>query len=300
MYNDASPELLKKNGNRGMTLYGLLSDDNNVVKEMRYGWRMELYRYDLIIISDILNLPDIYLQLSSDPKLLKKIVIIDAEDTSSLFPFMSVFTRLRFTPYHFLYNYKKVKYFKREFDSKAGWYNLNNFKFLNHLIPDCSNVFPISMSFPKKYINHSAKLSKTQDFVNINLDSDLVDLFGSYNQVGEWKPLFTCTGAYLSELDKSKFGITTKRAGWDCLRHYEYAARGVVLCFKDLDKKHLRCAPFGLNENNCIIYNSAVDLKDKLKNISDSEYLQLQNNSFKWIEEYSSENVAKRFLYRVF
>ena len=33
---------------------------------------------------------------------------------------------------------------------------------------------------------------------------------------------------YYADLQQSRFGITVKRAGWDCLRHYEQAANGCV------------------------------------------------------------------------
>ena len=42
---------------------------------------------------------------------------------------------------------------------------------------------------------------------------------------------------YYRDLQASRFGITTKRTGWDCLRHYEIAANGAVPCFRDLDRK---------------------------------------------------------------
>ena len=73
MYNDATPSLLKKNGNRGVTLYGLLDKESDLVRELRYGWRMGLDAFDLIIISDILRIPETFIQLSRDPEIRRKI-----------------------------------------------------------------------------------------------------------------------------------------------------------------------------------------------------------------------------------
>ena len=36
---------------------------------------------------------------------------------------------------------------------------------------------------------------------------------------------------------RSRFGVTTKKSGWDCMRHYELAASGCVPCFRDLEEK---------------------------------------------------------------
>ena len=76
---------------------------------------------------------------------------------------------------------------------------------------------------------------------------------------------------YYSDLQQSKFGITVKRGGWDCHRHYEIAANGAVICFRDLASKPQSCAPHGLNTSNTIIYNSVEDLKRQVEKLSDND-----------------------------
>ncbi len=44
---------------------------------------------------------------------------------------------------------------------------------------------------------------------------------------------FTDETLYYDEYSKSMFGITMKKAGWDCLRHYEIVAAGCLPYFKD-------------------------------------------------------------------
>ena len=60
---------------------------------------------------------------------------------------------------------------------------------------------------------------------------------------------------YHADLRASRFGVTTKKAGWDALRHYEVAAAGAVPCVRDLHLKPERSAPFGLHDGiNCVAY----------------------------------------------
>lgn len=44
---------------------------------------------------------------------------------------------------------------------------------------------------------------------------------------------------YLGMYRRSYFGKTTKKAGWDCLRHYEIISQGCIPYFEDID----RCPP---------------------------------------------------------
>lgn len=41
---------------------------------------------------------------------------------------------------------------------------------------------------------------------------------------------------YYQEYRRSYFALTTKKAGWDCLRHYEIIANGCIPYFKDIEK----------------------------------------------------------------
>ena len=49
--------------------------------------------------------------------------------------------------------------------------------------------------------------------------------------------------AYYEDLRRARYGITVKRAGWDCLRHYELAANGCVPCFRALRRQAAALRP---------------------------------------------------------
>ena len=65
------------------------------------------------------------------------------------------------------------------------------------------------------------------------------NMYPKKRQVASWEPPqkpFHINDEVFALLDmaKSRFGLTTKRWGWDCLRHYEYSAYGVLPYFFDL------------------------------------------------------------------
>ena len=97
-----------------------------------------------------------------------------------------------------------VPYFKRELG--------NNMQ---------KNIFPISFALPTCKTNICNE--KTKDFAYIS-------------------PSFKHTYIYTSELDyyqdynESRFAFTEKKAGWDCLRHYEIIGNGCIPYFHDIEK----------------------------------------------------------------
>jgi len=48
--------------------------------------------------------------------------------------------------------------------------------------------------------------------------------------------IFTNEVDYYNDYKKSLFAITCKKAGWDCMRHYEILANGCIPLFKDIDR----------------------------------------------------------------
>ncbi len=63
---------------------------------------------------------------------------------------------------------------------------------------------------------------------------------------------------YYRDMSESWFGLTCKKGGWDCLRHYEILASGALLLFRDFDNR-----PYlhSLNGLPTISYNSKEQLE---------------------------------------
>src|SRR5436305_1969398 len=123
------------------------------------------------------------------------------------------------------------------------------------------------------------------------------DIWRTFGLFTEWAPQLN--GTRLAVVDGAdRFGITTERAGWDCLRHYDIAANGAVMCFRDLSKKPPLCAPHGLDATNCIEYSSADELLAKTRALSDDHYAELQAGSLAWAHNNTTVKRAEEFLER--
>lgn len=108
---------------------------------------------------------------------------------------------------------------------------------------------------------------------------------------------FNTEKEYYLDLQSSRFGITTKRAGWDCLRHYEIAANGAVICFRNLSEKPADCAPHGLLDGmNCIAYRSFDELEAKINALDEVQYQKLLMNTLEWIKDSTTIKRAQQLL----
>ena len=106
------------------------------------------------------------------------------------------------TNIHTSYN-KGIVYFKRE------------------LVVDSPRMFPISFAIPTLKVNFNTKKERDSAYIT---------------------PLNKTTYIYKNEIDyyadynRSRFGVTVKKAGWDCLRHYEILGNGCIPIFYDVEQ----------------------------------------------------------------
>ena len=110
---------------------------------------------------------------------------------------------------------------------------------------------------------------------------------------------FASEQAYYDDLAASSFAVTTKRGGWDCLRHYEIAAAGAVPCIKHLETKPAACSPHGLQAGvNCISYRSWSDLRQQMEALDadPAGYQQLLEASREWVLQHTTTASATRLL----
>lgn len=102
----------------------------------------------------------------------------------------------------------KVKYFKRE------------------LLEDNSKIaFPISFSFPEYYKNNRNHNIENKTAILSQMDPRFLNsyIFNENN--------------YYTQYANSIFATTTKKNGWDCLRHYEIIASGCLPFFPNIENK---------------------------------------------------------------
>ena len=106
--------------------------------------------------------------------------------------------------------------------------------------------------------------------------------------------------AYRRDLGESHFAVTMKKAGWDCMRHYEIAANGCIPCFWRLGRKSRFGAPFGLVDGeNCLVFETAAELRKRCDALLESgRGAEVAGRALLWSREHTCEAVAARFLER--
>jgi hypothetical protein len=92
--------------------------------------------------------------------------------------------------------------------------------FKRELVKKAKGIYPISFAIPKKKIIDNIK-EKTKMLAHI-IPGDLSTYVYDHEK------------DYYNDYAESYFGKTTKKAGWDCLRHYEIMANGCIPYFPNL------------------------------------------------------------------
>ncbi len=189
-------------------------------------------------------------------------------------------------------------YFKRELVPKMRYYYTYKLtpRFIYNHLPPPKSMRPTAFAIPKEKITWDIARESKKSLLPLHIVDEEVRLSDLVPQDADTGYKFDTEEEYYANLREAKFGITVKRGGWDCLRHYEIAANGAVICIRDLASKSPYCAPHGLDASNAIIYSSVDDLKHQIKNMSDGEYDRILEQGYKWIERQTSEYRAKEIL----
>lgn len=105
----------------------------------------------------------------------------------------------------------KIAYFKRE------------------LLEPEEGVFPISFAFPEEMVPNFLS-SEGRDFdvaplvpVNQSIDASYMSTY-----------IYDTEESYYEMYQRSKFALTSKKGGWETLRHYEIMANGAIPVFVDI------------------------------------------------------------------
>jgi hypothetical protein len=274
---------------RGFTLYsGSLPEipiDRTSSRE-----RLNTGEFDLIVIGDIWRC---FGQFAEVLPFLDRIpcAVVDGVDSEAPYPYEPRwwFRRTYWTTPR---AHRRARYFKRELTPRTTWFRsyLLLPPALARRIGPPRSMHPISFAIPEEKIVDDVP-TKTKDFPEHIVDGEVASRIGHSTSYA-----FADEAAYYEDLRASRFGITTKRGGWDCMRHYELAASGCVLCFRALDEKPASCAPHGLDRTNCVVYRDADDLFAQLQSLDEERVRDLQKRSLAWARASSTRSLAKRFL----
>lgn len=83
-----------------------------------------------------------------------------------------------------------------------------------------NQLYPITFSIPKEKI-YNEEYTKEKQFAKIDPNNKLTYIYDNENE-------------YYNDYRTSIFGYTQKKAGWDCLRHYEIIANKCIPIFRNL------------------------------------------------------------------
>ena len=274
---------------RGFTLYGLLEDlpiDRTLVLDKaRQG------AFDLIVFGDIWRYFGTFVELL--PTLGgSRVAFLDGADYPAPYPYVSTFWRV---PQWWTLPraHKRGVYFKRELTDETAQrrYFMLVPSRLAARLPFARSLRPIAFSIPEeKIVPHPP--GKTKLFNAHVVDAEVAERIGATDSYA-----FECESEYYADLQASRFGVTTKRTGWDALRHYELAANGCVPCFRQLERKPPLCAPHGLAAgSNCLSYEDADDLLRQVDGVDEDRYAELQSGALAWARANSTRARAREFL----
>jgi len=114
--------------------------------------------------------------------------------------------------------------------------------FKRELVEKIPDVYPTGFGIPRYQIRSIDLTKKDQLYQKTAPD---YAIFREVRDVGGGVShhKFTVEEDYYNDLSRSWFGLTCKKGGWDCMRHYEIMAAGSVLLFRDYNLKPATCSP---------------------------------------------------------
>jgi hypothetical protein len=293
LYADLSEDRRARLYGRGFTLYGRLPE-----ADVWRGWPYERAlqgEFDLVVFGDVWRHWGSWLQLRPHLRELRRngvtLVALDGGDGAVMYPYGPSFWR-RMRPWPLPRIHGRALYFKREMSPVTAW-----LRWFGVVPPPIAarllrrSVRPLGFAIPEDHLATGLE-PKTKLLAKHCVDPEVA----AHRDELQTTHAFADEAAYFADLRAARFGITTKRAGWDCLRHYELAASGCVPCFRDLDAKPALSTPHGLDETNCVPYNNAEALLAELGSMSEQRYARLRAAALVWAARNTTRARAIEFL----
>lgn len=290
LYDTVAPARRQQLYGRGFGLYAGLPDI--AVDRLQLDSQLAEGRFDAVVFSDIHRTYGRFVELL--PRLGKvRVAVLDGADSPAMYPYAGQYWR---RPECWLLPraHSRFLYFKREWTEETLHYRYYRLlpKGLARHVPAPRNLRPTAFAFPDEKILEGAGPAKAGLFPRHIVDPEVrarvVGASAAY--------AFDTEADYYADLRQARFGITTRRAGWDCLRHYEIAANGAVPCFRDLAAKPSTCAPHGLDDSNSIAYASVDALMRCVEALSSGEYERKRQGALAWARENSTRSRARQLL----
>lgn len=144
------------------------------------------------------------------------------------------------------------------------------------------NLYPISFSIPTCKVTGN-KNTKKQKYI------------ATCNPFDKSTYVFTDEKKYFDDYNNAYFGITSKKAGWDCLRHYEILANYCMPLFVDVE----HCPKNTLTDYPKSICKSSFKWVDQSK-LNSNEYFETLDLMFNILNsKLTTKAVANNFLNKI-
>jgi hypothetical protein len=141
-----------------------------------------------------------------------------------------------------------------------------------------NKFIPIHFAIPESKITQ-IKLEKTQEYGSI------IPGQGGYK--------FDIEQDYYNDYNKSYFGVTMKKAGWDCMRHYEILANNCIPYFTDLHE-----CPQNILTN--LPKELLLDARESTNNFDQSKYFNMLDELFEYTKSHlTTKELAKYVLEKI-
>lgn len=298
LYEDLPPERRDALYGRGFTLYGRLPEPPGVERD-RWLERVLDGEFGLVVVGDVHRnwapWVTLHRHLGRLRSLGVRVAVIDGGDGPVMYPFGPTWWKqARPRPLPRAHGHENVVFFKRELQLLTSWIRYYGFApppLAERLL--LRHVHPIGFSIPEDRLATGDE-TKTKLLSTHVVDPEIVDLVPGT----ALRYAFDSEADYYADLRASRFAITTKKAGWETLRHYENAASGAVPCFRDLARKPRTSAPFGLVDGtNCVAYTDPRALLARLEGMDDDEYARLRAGALAWANANTTRARATQLLH---
>ena len=292
LYDGLDPGKRRKLYGRGFTLYGLLPEID-VEREWPIARALD-GGFDVVVLADIHRNWGPWLRLRPELGRLRAngttVVAIDGGDSAVMYPYGPTWWR-RMRPWPLPRAHGRVHYLKRELQpltARIRYYGLLPGSLGLGLLS--RHVKPISFSIPQEHLA-SGDERKEKLLATHVVDPEVAAIVGATTSY-----VFDSEADYYADLRSARFGVTTKKSGWDCMRHYELAASGCVPCFRDLEEKPAMAGPHGLDATNCVPYTDPGELMSRIEGMDADEYERLRAGALEWARKNTTASRARELL----
>ena len=154
---------------------------------------------------------------------------------------------------------------------------------------DSISIHPLSTKHPyfKRELTTDQYIPIHFAIPECKIANNEVDKIQEYGKIipGQIGYIFDNEYEYYGDYNKSYFGVTMKKAGWDCMRHYEILANNCIPYFIDLEN----CPKYTLTN---LPKEILIEARELANNFEEQKYFSILNELF----EYTKNNLTTKHL----